>query len=271
MAVQWADSVSSTSGKNGEAIWQAKRLQTGLATWATLRHATVLVNERVAAEAGEGGFEEIIMKTPRGSVEADPYTFRAIATLFQEMLKTASKLKSDDAEKQAVYKGLVKRLEEAAAETLLFATMAEKERRGEKLTNEECKKILWVARVAEHLFLVFYSLKDSEYAISTPEPIGKITDVADNGGLILSNTDNMNPQGLKFLMAAVGNPLEWNYIVPYYGRYQIVKGAVYSYHEFESAELLNDEEWRKQINKQAVLPWVKPYVISYPAPQNTGY
>ncbi|MCL2247188.1 MAG: DUF3160 domain-containing protein [Lentimicrobiaceae bacterium] len=269
MAVQWTDSVTSTSGKNGEAIWKVKRLQTGLATWATLRHATVLVNERVAAECGEGGFEEILMKSPRGSVEADPYTFRAIATLFQEILKTASKLKSNDAGKQAVYNGLVKRLAEAAEETLLFAAMAEKERKGEKLTNEEYQKVLWVARVAEHLFLVFYSLKDEEYGLPTPDPIGKITDVADNGGLLSGQNDD--PRVLKFLMAAVGNPLEWNYVVPYYGRYQIVKGSVYSYYEFESAELLNDEQWRKKADKQPLLPWIKSHITSSATSWGTGY
>jgi hypothetical protein len=72
-------------------------------------------------------------------------------------------------------------------------------------------------------------------------------------------------------MAAVGNPWEWNFIVPYYGRHQIVKGAVYSYYEFESKELLNDEEWRKKAKKQAVLPWIKPYITSHPVSEETGY
>jgi hypothetical protein len=260
MAVQWADSVASTSGTKGEKIWQVKRLQTGLATWATLRHATVLVNERVSAECGEGGFEEIIMKVPRGSVEADPYTFRTIADLFEKILKTASKLKSNDAGKQAVYNGLTKRLEEAAQETLLFAAMAEKERKGERLTNEEYKKIHTVARVAEHLLLVFRSLEDAEYAMSIPEPMAKIADVSQVDWSKWAAKKGV----FSYLMAAVGNPLEWNYIVPYYGRYQIVKGSVYSYYEFESQELLNDEEWRERVSKQVVLPWVKPYMISNP-------
>jgi len=259
MAVQWADTVNTTSGKKGDAIWQVKRLQTGLATWATLRHATVLVNERSAAECGEGGFEEILMKTPRGSVEADPYTFRAIADLFKEITKMASKLKSDVATTQAVFNGLTKRLEEAKQETLLFAAMAEKERRGERLSNEEYKKIYEVARVAEHLLLVFRTLQDEEYSISEPEPMAKIADVADDGITRF------------YLMAAVGNPLEWNYIVPYYGRYQIVKGSVYSYYEFASEDLLNDEDWRKRANKQAPPLWIKPYVTTYSTQLGTGY
>ena len=268
MAVQWADSINPLSGNDGKAIWQVKRLQTGLASWATLRHATVLVNERSAAECGEGGFEVMIMKSPRGCVEADPYTFRAIADLFQELLKTASKLKSNDADKQAVYNGLVERLKEAKEESLLFAAMAEKERKGEKLTDKEYEKVLYVARVAEHLFLVFRSLENKEYGLSAPDPIGKITDVAQ------ANWAKGFGEGVfSYLMAAVGNPMEWNYIVPYYGRYQIVKGSIYSYYEFESKELFNDEEWRQRINKQDILPWIKPYITSSSISgiANTGY
>jgi len=258
MAVQWAAS-SSLTGTEGEAIWQAKRLQTGLATWATLRHATVLVNERNAAECGESGFEAILMKPPRGYVEPDPYTLNAITGLFREMLKTASVLKTDAADKQMVYDGLVKRLEEAIQETGAFAAIAEKERKGEKLTDKEYEKILYVARVAEHLFLVFNSLENPEYALSTPDPVSKIADVAGGGSSPL-------------LMAAVGKPMEWDYIVPFYGRYQIVKGSIYSYYEFKSEELLNDEQWRERVDKQEVLPWLKPYILhSTSRDANTGY
>jgi len=57
--VQWAKDVT-FPGAPDSPLWKAKRLQTGLASWATLRHATVLVNERSEAEAGEGGFEELV-------------------------------------------------------------------------------------------------------------------------------------------------------------------------------------------------------------------
>ena len=258
MAVQWAD-VNTTSGTTGEAIWQTKRLQTGLATWATLRHATVLVNDRIGAECGEGGFEEILLKSPRGYVEPDPHTFKAITDLFQKLIKTSSKLKTNNSEIQAVYNGLAQRLEEAKEETLFFASIAEKERKGEKLTNVEYEKILYVARANEHLLLIFRSLEDAEFALSIPEPMAKIVDVAGAPGVS------------SYLMAAVGTPLEWNYIVPYYGRYQIVKGSIYSYYEFQSDELLNDEQWRERAKQQVVLPWIKPYLTSCSVSRSTGY
>ena len=69
----------------GRQTWAAKRLQTGLASWATLRHASVLVNDRTAAECGEAGFEPIIMTPPRGYVEPDPKSFEAIARVLNVM------------------------------------------------------------------------------------------------------------------------------------------------------------------------------------------
>ena len=64
LALQWADDVASPGGNLDKDLWHAKRLQTGLASWATLRHATVLVNERTSAECGEAAFEPILMTPP---------------------------------------------------------------------------------------------------------------------------------------------------------------------------------------------------------------
>ncbi|MBI4645817.1 MAG: DUF3160 domain-containing protein, partial [Bacteroidia bacterium] len=132
---------------------------------------------------------------------------------------------------------------------------------GESLTNEENEKILYVAGIAEHLFLIFNSLSNKEYALSNPDPMPKIADVAGDGYIS------------PFLMAAVGNSMEWNYIVPFYGRYQIVKGPIYSYYEFESNQILNDTEWREKVNKQEFLPWIKTYVTNHTAlgMADTGY
>lgn len=271
IAVQWADTLNSTNGIADRVIWQSKRLQTGLATWTTLRHATILVNERTAAECGEGGFEEILMRAPRGYVEPDPSTFASIAGLFESAMKHVSKgaaqaadikVEASDNEKRSLYEGIIERLKEAATETQMFQKMAEKERRGETLTNEENEKILYVARTAEHLFLVFNSLSNKDYALSNPDPMAKIADVA-GGGV----------SKIPYLMSAVGNAMEWNFTVPFYGRHQIVKGAIYSYYEFISDKVLTDQEWRESVNQQEILPWIKPYVTRQNATgvANTSY
>lgn len=269
IAIQWSDTLQSMNGKKDNNLWQVKRLQTGLATWATLRHATVLVNERTGAECGEGGFEEILMRAPRGYVEPDPYTFSAIAALFDRaagyvstsMKNNADISESYNAAQNSLYEGILSKLQEAAEEARGFQQIAEKERKGLELSNEENEKILYVARIAEHLFLIFNSLSNKDFALSNPDPMPKIADVA--GDAIYS----------PYLLAAVGNSIEWNHIVPFYGRHQIVKGAVYSYYEFKSSELLNDEEWRMKVENQEFLYWIKPYISKQTAfdMAKTGY
>jgi len=262
MAVQWADNVPSRSGAADRDIWQAKRLQTGLATWATLRHATILVNDRSAAESGEAGFETFIAREPRGSVEPDPNTFEAIAGLFEAMAQHVVTMKNKTGLSNAqtvLYDNIIKRLNDAAAEVRIFRDIAEKERRNETLTGQEYRKIWSVANVAEHYFLIFSSLGNDDHALSNPDPMPKIVDV------------QLDKDSQDCLLVAVGNAMEWNHIVPFYGRRQIVRGAVYSYYEFVSDEFLNNEEWLKRVEKQDLPHWINPYVIRRRISHPNGY
>jgi hypothetical protein len=255
LGVQWAEDVK-FPGVPDSPLWKAKRLQTGLASWATLRHATVLVNERSEAEAGEGGFEELVTQPPRGYVEPDPATFAALAGLFDALARTVStsssfaegSLEDPESDKEEpLRQGLLRRLKETAAKARLFQTISEKELRGEELSDADYEEILYVGRIAEHHFLVYKSLANKDLALSVPDPIGKVADVASDGAG-------------KLLEVAVGNPLEWDQIVPYFGRREVVKGATYSYYEFTSNNPLTDEEWRKRIDSQPRPAWLQPYV-----------
>ena len=256
LGVQWADSVASPNGELDADLWRAKRLQTGLASWATLRHATVLVNERVSAECGEGGFEEIVMRPPRGYVEPDPHTFARIADLFASAVQLISSsglrltgtLPSGDDGQLQLQAGLIRRLNETAAKARVFEAIAAKQARGETLTAAEYEEILYFGRVAEHHFLVYKSLANKDLALSTPNPIPKIADVSDTEG------------HAPYLTVAVGRPLEWDQSVPFFGRREIVKGAAYSYYEFLSDTLLNDSDWLKKVAAQPHPAWVAPYI-----------
>ena len=271
LAVQWADHVK-FPGVSDDVLWRAKRLQTGLASWATLRHATVLVNESGSAEAGEGGFESLVIQPPRGYVEPDPNTFKAIASLFDEMEQLVagsnhleghlSPEDDDSAQNQSLREGILRRLRWSEDEARSFASIAEKELRNEELSDSDYEQILYVGAIAEHDLLVYNSLANKDLALSMPEAMMKIADVA--GG-----------SGLSYLEAAVGRPLEWDQIVPYFGRREMVKGSVYSYYEFSSPEPLNDREWAQHIppltapaNQQGSSPkldvkvpsWVRPFI-----------
>ena len=261
LAVQWANEVQ-FPGVSTDSLWKTKRLQTGLASWATLRHATVLVNERSSAEAGEGGFESLVTQPPRGYVEPDPNTFRAIASLFGDMGRVVAGSanlggympinEDENAQSEPLRNGIVHRLQASAEKARLFAAIAEKELGNQELTNSDYEEILYVGSVAEHDLLVFKSLANKDLALSTPDPMMKIADVAGGG---------MAP----LLEVAVGRPLEWDQIVPYFGRREIVKGSVYSYYEFPSPIPLNDREWAARVAAVGVAKrpsWVEPFISS---------
>ena len=272
LAVEWAD--RAWPGVDDSTLWSAKRLQTGLASWATLRHATVLVNERTVAECGEGGFESVVLRPPRGFVEPNPEAFAAIADWFDRMTETVGKIgeltgalpQDDGAEAEAapLRQGLARRLKQTADEARAFAAMAAKELRGEDLTAKEYDQILYVGGVAEHDLLVYKSLSHKDLALATPDPMMKIADVAGGGDL-------------PVLEAAVGRPLEWDQVAPYYGRREIMKGSVYSYYEFASKAPMSDADWSgghiekvndktplSLVDKQERPVWVTPFLSAKP-------
>ena len=262
LAVQWADSVGSPNGELDADLWRAKRLQTGLASWATLRHATVLVNERVSAECGEAGFEEIVMRPPRGYVEPDPQMFGRIADLFEAAVRLVSSGTTRlagvlppgpigppfDSGQEQLQAGLIRRLNETAAKAHLFQSIAAKEIRSEPLSATDYEEILYFGRVAEHHFLVYKSLANKDLALSTPDPIPKVADISDVEG------------HAPYRVVAVGRPMEWDHVVPFFGRHELVKGASYSYYEFLSDTLLDDSDWLKKVAAQPRPAWIAPYL-----------
>src|SRR5208337_3532143 len=194
----------------------------------------------------EGGFEAVVLRPPRGYVEPDPKTFEAIASLFDRMEQVVAKspnftgnLPQDTSETndpsiddtaQPLRDGIIRRLQATASKARLFEAMAEKELQNQPLSDTDYDEILHVGAVAEHDFLVYNSLASADLALSTPNPIMKIADVAGGGQV-------------PYLEAAVGRPLEWDQVVPYFGRREIVKGSIYSYYEFPSSKPLTDIDW----------------------------
>lgn len=241
LAAQWTAAPDAPVAKE---LWNTKRLQTGLASWATLRHATVLVNEVAMAECGEGGFEAIRMRPPHGYVEPDPAAFAAIASLFDAASAHVRRMWPAG---DPLAEGLLRRLAQSRDATSHFGAMAAKEAKGEPLTPQDYADIHYVGRVAEHNFLVFHSLDVSENALSNPDPVMKVAEVAG------SARDG-------WLEAAVGRPLEWDVAVPSSGRRDIVKGAVYAYHEFVSAQPVNDVQWREKVDAAPRPSWIQRYV-----------
>ncbi len=241
LAVQWADSMATPiSGP----LWDAKRLQTGLASWATLRHATVLVNEVEGAECGGPGAEPIVMRPPRGQVEPDPNTFTAIAALFG---KTEELVKTLYPPADKLGQGILRRLQQSRADTLRFADMARRQQSGAGLTAQDYADINFVGQAIEHNFKVFLSLMRKDEALVQPDPVDKVAEVAGNSVT-------------GWLEAAVGGVLEWDQVAPAFGRHDIFKGAAYWYHEFTAQAPMNDAAWRAMNPRPDRPPWLARFV-----------
>jgi hypothetical protein len=240
LAVQWADNASQPiSGP----LWDAKRLQTGLASWATLRHATVLVNEVEGAECGGPGAEPIVMRPPRGQVEPDPDTFDAIAGLFRQ---TEGLVRSLYPPSDPLGQGILRRLEQSRGDARKFADMARRHGAGQALTPRDYADINFAGQAVEHNFKVFLSLMRDDEALVEPDPVDKIAEVA--GGPLTG-----------WLEAAVGEVLEWDQVAPAFGRHDIFKGVSYSYYEFPAASPMSDAEWRGMRARPARPAWLAPF------------
>jgi Protein of unknown function (DUF3160) len=150
---------------------------------------------------------------------------------------------------QPLRQGILRRLLESAAGVRRFEAMAQKELRGEALSDSEYAMIRGVGGMAEHDFLLYKSLAHKDLALSTPDSLPKIADVA---GAPLSRSG--------VLEVAVGGPLEWRQVVPHFGRRQIVLGSVYSYYEFYSKKLYDNLDWRKEVDSHPHPAWIEPLI-----------
>jgi hypothetical protein len=150
----------------------------------------------------------------------------------------------------ALKKGYREKLVLARDHARSFARMATAERAGKALSSDDYVEILNTGAVLDHLFSEFKSVvprAHNDYGLANPEPMSKIADVQDSQG--------------SRLYEAVGLPQEWDQVVPYYGRHELVKGAVYSFNEFVDGKVLSDEDWRKQELTTPRPVWMSPYEV----------
>jgi len=237
------------------AAWKRKQLNTALGSWVNLRYETIAVVEQAVAECGEAGYEVLDVGRPRGYVEPNPEFFLRLDSAFAriavqlERAITNPELRKGALEKVAEYRKHLKSLE----------TIARKELDGRPLSDGEYEEILLIGGTIEHFMVLMGSLNSApnDQAIRNPEPIRKIVDV---------QKDPLN--GLR-LYEALGFANEVNVIVPYFGRRAIVKGPVYSYHEFTSTEALDSGKWRKSGSRPPPV-WIRGfYEGKSPAPLTT--
>jgi hypothetical protein len=243
--------------------WLDKQLNTALGSWAELKHDTILYAKQVYAEMG-GGPPPPQPVPPKGYVEPVPQFYARLAALTSMTIEGLDQ------------RGLLNEVDRANLQRLDelvrgFQTMAEKELRGEALTQEEYDTIRFYGGDLEHFVMAAADTDASDpfaqkYMEQEPQA-AVVADVATDPDP--NNDGEPNPVVLE---EAVGRINEIHAVVPVVQedgsiQLQVAKGGVFSYYEFQwpADDRLTDEKWRGMLdeNQAPDLPaWTSSFFIT---------
>lgn len=229
--------------------WIDKNLTTALATWAELKHDTILYGKMSGAEMGGGGYI-----TPVGYVEPNIEIYEKLLWLTrysekileaQDMLTESLERKIDDFED--------------ILEFLINCSI--KELNNEVLTEEEYTSIMYYGGRLERL--------SSSFAGDISR-WSEITSDTDRNMALIADFHTIAPNQYSsggYMEAAVGTASEIYVVVPIDGKLYLTRGAVFSYYEFISAdERLTDERWQEILKKWSTLDmqeWMPEWTNSF--------
>lgn len=235
--------------------WQDKSLNTALASWAELRHDTILYAKQsmTSAECGGGDKEP---PPPKGYVEPNVEFYRRLQML--------TRLSKDGLLRRDLLDSRLKEKFEGLEDMLaMLRRISEKELRSEKLTREEYLSLKVIGAEVERLTLAVVD----ENATGWQE----IASPVDRNMAVVADVHTGGLAGhLEALEEGVGHANEILAIVPVEGKLQITRGAVFSYYEFRQPieERLTDEKWQEMLRarKPPTPPaWTKSFLA--PAPK----
>ncbi|HID06955.1 MAG TPA: DUF3160 domain-containing protein [Armatimonadetes bacterium] len=238
--------------------WQDKCLSTALASWAQLRHDTILYAKQslVAAECGGGE------RPPKakGYVEPVPEAFRRLLHLVQltrKLLTPRGFMTREMSDKLAEFEDMLEFLQRVAT----------KELEGRRLTADEYDQIRLIGSWMEILSLwVMSDGKAKDWYEIQPATDRDMACIAD-----VHTAIDRRPNGLGevCLEEGVGHAHEIFVIVPIEGELYLTRGAVFSYYEFlqPMRKRLTDEEWQRML-KEGRAPkqpgWTKFFMAKPP-------
>jgi hypothetical protein len=218
--------------------WAARAIQTGLASYAELKHDTVLYAEQGTGVEGEG--PEAPDFEPRHWVEPDPVAFHRIAAaadLLRTGMSTRDLLTPES-------DGLLVTLVELAD---WLGGIAERELDGQVATDDENERLAGIGGELEYLWIASSEIELDDFGQALPAP--------DDGAQLVSDVFTAS---FEYLEVGTGWIDRIHVIVPLGdGRFELATGMVSSYYEFwrpDSAPRLTDEEWRQLVRDGALPP-----------------
>jgi hypothetical protein len=234
-------------------MWDRKNLNTGLASWAELKHDAILYGEApMAAECGGGGPPPPITV---GYVEPNIGFWKKMLELMDLTQGTLerNKLLTEDIKSKS------KQLKSHAQ---FLLTASEKELKGEKLSEQEYNSIEAIGSTMEWLTLSI--IEPNKYMDSWSNVKGPDRMVAVVADVYTRNILGCDKNGI--LHEGVGPVNEIFVVVDIGGYLYLAKGASFSYYEFVQplGTRLTDEEWQQKIKDKKLPPipsWMKDIIL----------
>ncbi len=235
--------------------WQDKQLMTALASWAELRHDTILYAKAIMAE-GEG---PELPPPPKGYVEPDVQAWRrleALADLSLRGLLDRGLLGEDDEMAEALtnVRNHIRRLRQ----------LAEKELSRQRLTTDDYRFIWDIGSALEWLQLSLLAAGENQWA-------GRWFEIRNPAERRMACIADVATGDKKCLEVAVGPAFVIYVICPVEGRPSLCRGPVFSYFEFAHpvSDRLTDEQWNEMLTKAKGIelpPWTADIVTSRRVP-----
>ncbi len=234
--------------------WARKNLNTGLASWAELKHDAILYAEQpICAECGGGSdFPEPLLV---GYVEPNLKFWnkmREMLTMTRTLLEQNNLMNADLREK-------TERIEEHID---FCIAISKKELEGKALDEQEYRQIEYLGSSIEWFTL---SVIDPDVSLSSWGMVeGADRSIAQVADVFTRNVIGCDKCGI--LYEATGNSDAIYVIVDIGGKTYLTRGATYSYYEFvnELGKRLTDEEWQKRLEKNDAPgrpKWMLPLII----------
>ena len=225
--------------------WDKKNLNTSLASWAELKHDAILyAKQPMGAECGSGGPPEPVVK---GYVEPNVKFWAKAVELTTTLEKVLKKygLMTDKAERTT------ERVKEMA-EFLLKISQKELAK-NTPLTEEEYNNIEIIGSTFENISLDLVR-SDDAFLDGWDNVEGADKSIAVVADVYTANLPN-NPNH-SILYEATGPAYEIYVAVPIDNELYLMRGAVFSYREFEQStdqQRLTDEEWQEKLKQKPFL------------------
>lgn len=226
--------------------WPDKVLNTTLASWAELRHDTILYAKPSGAECGGDGPPKVL-----GYVEPEVEFYARLGWLTDKLafgLDQRGYIDQYMRQKFYAFRRLLQFLEDVSV----------KELAGQPLTDEEGYSILIYGGTLEHL-------TTSVVEADTPWGASHWYQVENETDRNMAVIADVHTSQASCLEVGVGPAHEIFAVVPIEGKLYLTRGAVFSYYEFlhPAAQRLTDEAWQK-ILKDGQVPaqplWLQPLI-----------